>query len=60
MLRSLFDKDNERFPQAVTQTGARPTITEPIAALVLQYEKELDLVPAAAELGLRTTDFSET
>jgi hypothetical protein len=58
-LRKLLDKDNERFREAVTQTGARLTTTEPIAALVLQYEKEMDLVTAAAELGLRPADLSE-
>src|SRR5262249_4505374 len=49
----------DRFGKAVGVTGARRTGTEPVAALVLHYEKELDLVTAAAELGLRATEFSE-
>ena len=54
----LFEKDNERFRQAVEKTGNRLTATEPVAALVQQYEKELDLIAAAAELGLRPEELS--
>jgi hypothetical protein len=58
-LKALFAKDNDRFRKAVEKTGSRLTTTEPIAALVLQYEKELDLAGAAAELGLKPAEFSE-
>src|SRR5262249_35817337 len=57
-LAGLFARDNERYVQAVARTGARLTTTEPIAALVLQYEKELDLTTAAAEVGMRPGDFA--
>ncbi len=57
-LADLFAKDNERYRKAVEQTGGRLTATEPIAALVLQYEKELDLVTASAEVGLRPSEFT--
>jgi hypothetical protein len=58
-LQGLFVADNARFRQAVEQTGSRLASTEPIAALVLQYEKELDLGTAAAELGLKPVELSE-
>jgi mono/diheme cytochrome c family protein len=54
----LFAEDNERFRQAVEKTGNRLTATEPVANLVQQYEKELDLIAAAAELGLRPEELS--
>ena len=57
-MRALIAKDNERFQQAVEKTGCKLTATEPVAALVGQYEKELDLTLAAAELGLRPADLS--
>jgi hypothetical protein len=58
-LQELFAADNARFRKAVEQTGSRLAATEPIAALVLQYEKELDLGTAAAELGLQPAALSE-
>jgi mono/diheme cytochrome c family protein len=57
-LAALFAGDNERYRKAVEQTGGRLTATEPVAALVLQYEKELDLITAAAEVGLRPAEFA--
>jgi hypothetical protein len=58
-MRELVSKDNERFRQAVEQTGSPLSATEPIAALVLHHEKELDLATASAELGLRPAELSE-
>jgi mono/diheme cytochrome c family protein len=57
-LAALFAKDNARYRQAVERSGGRLTTTEPIAALVLQYEKELDLLTAAAEVGMRPNEFA--
>jgi hypothetical protein len=57
-LAALFAKDNERYRKAVEQTGARLTATEPVAALVLRYEGELDLSAAAAEVGMRPDEFA--
>jgi mono/diheme cytochrome c family protein len=51
-LQGLYAKDNARFQRAVALTGARLTATEPVACLVGQFEKELDMTTAAAELGL--------
>jgi mono/diheme cytochrome c family protein len=59
VLRGHFAKDNERFQRAVELTGCKLTATEPVAALVGQYEKELDLTLAAAELGLRPAELSD-
>jgi hypothetical protein len=58
VLRAFFARDNERFRVAVEKTGCKLTATEPVAALVGQYEKELDLALAAAELGLRPAELS--
>jgi hypothetical protein len=55
-LQNLFVKDNERFQRGVEKTGARLTTTEPVVSLVAQYEKELDMTTAAAELGLRPAE----
>ncbi|MGH7171708.1 MAG: hypothetical protein ACRELF_04100 [Gemmataceae bacterium] len=57
-LTALFTKDNQRYRHAVEQIGGRLTTTEPIVALVLQYEKELDLTTAAAEVGMRPRVFA--
>jgi hypothetical protein len=59
VLQDLYAKDNEHFRRAVERTGARLTATEPIVSLVAQYEKELDLTAAAAELGLPPTELAE-
>jgi hypothetical protein len=59
VLQELLTADNERFRAAVEQTGSRLAATEPVAALVLQFEKELDLSLAGAELGLKPAELSE-
>jgi mono/diheme cytochrome c family protein len=57
-LADLFATDNERYRKAVEQTGGRLAATEPVAALVLHYERELDLNTAAAEVGMRPSEFA--
>ena len=57
-LKTLFAKDNQRFARAVEATGARLTATEPIASLVGQFEKDLDMTTAAAELGLSPAELT--
>jgi tetratricopeptide (TPR) repeat protein/mono/diheme cytochrome c family protein len=49
----LLKKDAQRFQEAVTRTGAPLSATEPIAALALRFEAELDLPLAAAEAGVK-------
>jgi tetratricopeptide (TPR) repeat protein len=53
---ALVRQDRRRFQEAVQQTGAPWTATEPVAALVLRFEAELDLSLAAAEAGVPTED----
>jgi tetratricopeptide (TPR) repeat protein/mono/diheme cytochrome c family protein len=49
----LLRADARRFQEAVGRTGAPLTATEPVAALALRFEAELDLPLAAAEAGVR-------
>jgi tetratricopeptide (TPR) repeat protein/mono/diheme cytochrome c family protein len=54
---ALIREDARRFQAAVAQTGAPLSVTEPIAALALRFEAELDLPLAAAEAGVRSDEF---
>src|SRR5262249_6287373 len=49
----LLKKDAQRLQDAVARTGAPLSATEPIAALALRFEAELDLPLAAAEAGAK-------
>jgi tetratricopeptide (TPR) repeat protein len=49
----LLKRDARRFQEAVAATGAPLSATEPIAALALRFEAELDLPLAAAEVGVK-------
>ncbi|WP_422928525.1 c-type cytochrome domain-containing protein [Singulisphaera sp. PoT] len=53
----LFKGDQERFAQAVKQSGSALSQTEPVFALATHFEDELNLPLAAAEAGLRVKDF---
>jgi hypothetical protein len=57
-MQALFAKDTERYQKALKKTGGEAGPNDPITALVAQYEKELDLSEAAAELGLRPAELS--
>jgi tetratricopeptide (TPR) repeat protein len=48
----LLRGDARRFQDAVAATGAPLSATEPVAALALRFEAELDLLLAAAEAGV--------
>jgi tetratricopeptide (TPR) repeat protein len=48
----LVQKDAKRFQEAVALTGAPLTATEPVAALALRFEAEMDLPLVAAEAGV--------
>jgi tetratricopeptide (TPR) repeat protein/mono/diheme cytochrome c family protein len=56
-LNALLKRDARRFQKAVEKTGAPWSATEPIAALALRFEAELDLALAAAEAESRPADF---
>ncbi len=45
----LIKKDSERFRAALVKTGAAVTGPEPVSALALRFEAELDLAAAAGE-----------
>ncbi len=49
--------DSEQYRQAAARTGAIVGTTEPVLTLTLHYEADLDARRAAAELGLRETEF---
>jgi tetratricopeptide (TPR) repeat protein len=49
---ALLREDARRFQDAVARTGAPLSATEPVAALALRFEAELDLPLAAAEAGV--------
>ncbi len=51
--QELLQVDTRRFQEAVARTGAPLSATEPVAALALRFEAELDLPMAAAEAGVR-------
>jgi WD40 repeat protein len=51
-MRSLMEEDAERFRRAVEKTGNKITAAEPIMALTLRYEADVDLPTLAAEAGL--------
>lgn len=55
--RELLKQDAEQFQAAVEQTGAKSGSTEPIVALALRFERELDLKMAAAEAGVAEAAF---
>jgi tetratricopeptide (TPR) repeat protein/mono/diheme cytochrome c family protein len=55
-MTSLMRADAKRFQDAVAQTGAPLSATEPIAALAERFESELDLPLAAAEAGVVAAD----
>jgi tetratricopeptide (TPR) repeat protein len=55
-LAALIRKDARRFQDAVARTGAPLTTTEPIAALALRFESEMDLPLVAAEAGVTTAE----
>lgn len=56
--KALMDEDVERFTKALEKVGAPASDNEPILALTLRYEGELDLAAAAAEVGFKPEDFS--
>lgn len=55
-MTALMRADGKRFQDAVALTGAPLSATEPITALALRFEAELDLPLVAAESGLTSAD----
>jgi mono/diheme cytochrome c family protein len=57
--QALVREDSQRFREALAKTGSPATATEPIVALALRFEAELDLPLAAAEAGLEPEEFQK-
>lgn len=55
--QALLAKDFDRFRKALAKTGAPMSTTEPIVALALRFEAEIDLPMAAAEAGVDAEEF---
>jgi WD40 repeat protein len=55
-MRALMDEDAERFRRALEKTGNKVTAAEPVLAMTLRYEADVDLPTLAAEAGLRPED----
>jgi formylglycine-generating enzyme required for sulfatase activity len=58
-LAGLFREDADRFRAAVEKAGLRVASTEPVVALAMRLDGEMDLPLAAAELGLTPGEFRE-
>lgn len=60
---ALIEDDAKRFADAMKRAGLDPTLKlngiEMINALAKRYEDDLDLTLAAAELGLKKSEFNE-
>src|SRR5262249_28148973 len=54
-----FRGDMERFAQAVKETGAALSVTEPVFALATQFEEEMSVTLAAAEAGQEVKEFQD-
>jgi WD40 repeat protein len=52
-MRRLMEEDAERFRRAVEKTSNKITAAEPVMAMTLRYEGDVDLQTLAAEAGLR-------
>jgi hypothetical protein len=59
-LEKLFAENSEQFRRAVEEVGVRPITetSEPIVNMALRFEADVDVVAAAAELGLTPQDFA--
>jgi tetratricopeptide (TPR) repeat protein/mono/diheme cytochrome c family protein len=57
---ALIRKDARRFQEAVAKTGAPLSVTEPIVALALRFEAEMDLPLVAAEAGVAAEQLLQT
>jgi WD40 repeat protein len=54
-----MEEDAKRFQKALEQTGTHVTRNEPILAMTLRYEGDIDAISAAAEAGLPWDEFQK-
>ena len=59
IMNHLMQEDMEKYRQAVAQTGAKIGKSEPVSALTLRYEADLDLRTAAAEVSRTPQELRE-
>lgn len=52
-MRAVMEEDAEQFKKAIEKTGNRVTAAEPVMAMTLRHESDVDLPTLAAEAGLR-------
>jgi WD40 repeat protein len=57
-MRGLMNEDIERFVKALEKAGVPADEPEPISAVTARYEGTLDLLTAAAEIGLTSEEFA--
>lgn len=56
-MKAMMEEDAARFRAAVEKTGVKVSAFEPILAMTLRYEADVDLTTAAAETDLQPDDF---
>ena len=54
---ATLKEDGERFLKALRETGCKEGSTEPVVALTLRFEGEMDIALAAAESGMKVQEF---
>lgn len=54
-----MDEDAKKFVSALEQTGSKSTRTEPVMAMTLRYEGDIDGPTAAAEAGMPLAVFQQ-
>ncbi len=52
-----MDEDSKKYREALEKTGSKVTRTEPVIAMTLRYEGDLELATAAAEVGMTPAEF---
>ena len=52
-----MEEDSRKFREALEKTGSKMTRAEPVIAMTLRYEADLDLLAGAAEVGLTPEAF---
>ncbi len=54
-----MEEDSKKYTAAVALTGAKVAKAEPIITMTLRYEGDLDVITAAAEVGLKLEEFQK-
>jgi len=54
---AVMEEDAKKYAEALAKTGSKVSKYEPVSTITLRYEADLDLLPAAAEVGLTAEEF---